>query len=165
MSCLGAAHAVSDISKANRTGREDDVRLRRGRRADYLLHRPGGFDLYSDHINLKFIFNPASLRAAVPKYTVAKLDQWAMLLMGYEYRIKDIAGDDNVWAELLSRWGRVHQGCAIFRVPLKISPLLGKEFVWPTALEVQSVQEAAVSCHQKRKKGLPSKSFWWSAII
>ena len=36
------------------------------RRADYLLHRPGGFDLYTDNSNLKFIFNPASLRADVP---------------------------------------------------------------------------------------------------
>jgi hypothetical protein len=117
------------------------------RRADYLLHRPGGFDLYTDHSNLKFIFNPASLKAAVPKYTAAKLDRWALLLMGYDYRIKDIAGDDNVWADLLSRWGRVRNVCAIFRVPLKISPLMDKEFVWPTVDEVQRIQEVYVEKH------------------
>jgi hypothetical protein len=75
------------------------------RRADYLLHRPTGFDLFTDRANLKYIFNPASLRAAVPKYTAAKLDLWALLLMCYEYRIIDITGEAKVWADLLSRWG------------------------------------------------------------
>ena len=70
------------------------------RRGDYLLHRPGGFDLYTDHANSKLIFNPASINAAVPKYTAAKLDRWALVLMGYDYRIRDIAWDDNVWADL-----------------------------------------------------------------
>ena len=64
--------------------------------------------------------------------------------MGYDYHIKDIAGDDSVWADLLSRWGRVHNVCVIFRVPLKISPLLDKEFVWPTVSEVQSIQAVAI---------------------
>ncbi len=37
------------------------------RRGDYLLHRPGGFDLYTDYANLKLIFNPASINTAVPQ--------------------------------------------------------------------------------------------------
>ncbi len=102
------------------------------RRGDYLLHRPGGFDLYTDHANLKFIFNPASINTAVPKYTVAKLDRWALLLMGYDYRIRNIAGDDNVWADLLSRRGSTPAICAIFRVPLKATHLEDPNFVWPT---------------------------------
>ncbi len=64
------------------------------------------------------------------------------------YRIKDIEGDDNVSADLLSRWGRVQKVCAIFRVPLKISPRLDKDFIWPTAIEVQSIQGAAVKAHE-----------------
>jgi Chromo (CHRromatin Organisation MOdifier) domain/RNase H-like domain found in reverse transcriptase len=69
------------------------------------LHRPGGFSLYTDHRNLKYIFNPQSVVAAVPKYTADKLQRWALLLMSYEYTIQDIPGEDNVWADLLSRWG------------------------------------------------------------
>ncbi len=114
------------------------------RRGDYLLHRPGGFDLYTDHANLKFIFNPASINAAVPKYTAAKLDPWALLLMGYDYRIRDIAGDDNVWADLLSRWGSTPTICAIFRVPLKAAPLEDPNFVWPTLEEIKQLPDVAV---------------------
>jgi hypothetical protein len=93
------------------------------RRGGYLLHRPGGFDFYTDYANLKFIFNPASMIAAVPKYW------WALLLMGYDYRIRDIAGDDNVLADLLSRWGNTPAICAIFRAPLKAAPLEDPNFV------------------------------------
>ena len=75
-------------------------------RADYLLHRPGGFALFTDHANLKFIFNPTSVHASVPKYTAAKLDRWALLLMGYEYRIHSITGESTVTADLLSQCGR-----------------------------------------------------------
>ncbi|ETV90101.1 hypothetical protein H310_15065 [Aphanomyces invadans] len=65
---------------------------------DYLLHTPGGFALFTDHAkkNLKFIFNPALVNAAIPKYTAAKLDRWAFLLMGYTYTIYDIAGEMSV---------------------------------------------------------------------
>ena len=72
-------------------------------RADYLLHPSAGFDLYTDHRNLKYIFNPAGVVASVPKYTAQKLERWALLLLGYQYAIHDIAGELNVWADLLSR--------------------------------------------------------------
>ncbi|KAF0711038.1 hypothetical protein As57867_005399, partial [Aphanomyces stellatus] len=74
-------------------------------RADYLLHPAAGFNLYTDHRNLKFIFSPTAVVASVPKYTAQKLERWALLLMGYSYVIHDIPGEVNVWADLLSRWG------------------------------------------------------------
>ncbi|GMG15436.1 unnamed protein product [Phytophthora fragariaefolia] len=74
-------------------------------RADYLLHRPGGFTLYTDHRKFQFIFNPTSVLSSVPKYTADKHQRWALLPMAYDYDICDIASDENVWADLLSRWG------------------------------------------------------------
>lgn len=38
-------------------------------RADYLLHRPGGFALFTDHRNLCYIFDTHSVSNSVPKYT------------------------------------------------------------------------------------------------
>ncbi|EGZ26619.1 hypothetical protein PHYSODRAFT_250343, partial [Phytophthora sojae] len=73
------------------------------RRADYLLHRQDDFALFTDHRNLQYIFDPHSVPSSVPKYTADKLHRWSLLLMGYKYEIYDIAGDDNVWADLLSR--------------------------------------------------------------
>ncbi|ETV90029.1 hypothetical protein H310_15137, partial [Aphanomyces invadans] len=65
------------------------------KRADYLLHKTGGFALFTDHDSWKFIFDPASVNAAILKYTAAKLDRWVLLLMSYNYTIYYIADDVN----------------------------------------------------------------------
>ncbi|OWZ06592.1 hypothetical protein PHMEG_00021131 [Phytophthora megakarya] len=110
-------------------------------RADYLLHRPGGFMLYTDHRNLRFIFNPSSVVSSVPKYTADKLQRWALLLMAYEYVTCDIAGADNVWADLLSHWGSLLPTiCAVRLLPYEYSPTLNDEFQWFTMAEVLSSQ-------------------------
>jgi hypothetical protein len=99
------------------------------RRADYLLHRQDGFALDTDHRNLRYIFDPHSVSSSVPKYTADKLHRWALLLMAYKYEIYDISGEDNVWADLLSRWGTsLRTVCAIRRVPLPLSPQLDDSF-------------------------------------
>ncbi|OWZ18122.1 hypothetical protein PHMEG_0007837 [Phytophthora megakarya] len=109
-------------------------------RADYLLHRPGRFMLYTDHRNLRFIFNPESVLNSVPKYTADKLQRKTLLLMAYHYNICDIAGDENVWADLLSRWGSaLHKICAIRLVPYEYSPTLNEDFIWPTDFYVLKV--------------------------
>lgn len=114
------------------------------RRADYLLHRPDGFVLFTDHRNLRYIFNPHGVSSAVPKYTADKLHRWALLLMAYRYEIHDIAGDDNVWADLLSRWGSSFKTvCAISQLRMPLSPQLDREFVWPSLVEIATVQSAA----------------------
>ncbi|KAF4133042.1 RNase H-like domain found in reverse transcriptase, partial [Phytophthora infestans] len=64
------------------------------RRADYLLHRHDGFALFTDHRNLRFIFDPHSVSNSVPKYTADKLHRWSLLLMSYKYEIHDIADKD-----------------------------------------------------------------------
>ncbi|GMF10761.1 unnamed protein product [Phytophthora lilii] len=64
--------------------------------------------------------------------------------MGYQYEIHGIAGDDNVWANLLSRWGLSFRTvCAIRQVPLPLSPQLEDNFVWPTMKTIFEVQNDA----------------------
>ncbi|KAH9115474.1 hypothetical protein LEN26_012978 [Aphanomyces euteiches] len=65
--------------------------------------------------------------------------------MGYDYTIYDIAGEANVWADLLSRWGTNSPTiCPIVHVPLKISPLRNEEFVWQSMAEIVDAQLRAV---------------------
>jgi RNase H-like domain found in reverse transcriptase/Integrase zinc binding domain len=119
-------------------------------RADYLLHPVAGFDLFTDHRNLKYIFSPTAVVATVPRYTAQKLERWALLLMGYSYTIHDIAGEANVWADLLSRWGSsLKTICALQRVPLLVSPLRSQQFTWPTTVTIAESQAA-----NKRVAGL-----------
>ncbi|ETO66354.1 hypothetical protein F444_16481 [Phytophthora nicotianae P1976] len=113
-------------------------------RADYLLHRADGFALFTDHRNLRYIFDPHGVSSAVPKYTADKLHRWSLLLMAYRYDIFDIAGDDNVWADLLSRWGSTFLTiCAIRHLQMPLSPQLDAEFAWPLLEEVHRAQESA----------------------
>ena len=58
--------------------------------------------------------------------------------MGYQYEIVHIPGDDNVWADLLSRWGCERSVCAVSFVE---SPQLQTDFVWPSAVEICEVQK------------------------
>ena len=118
--------------------------IRTCRRADYLLHRPCGFDLYTDQRNLRSISDPHSVLSLVSKYTADKLQRWALLLIGYENRIHDIAGNTNVWANILSRWGcSLPKSCAIMRLQPPSSPALDYKFVWPTEREIRTGQKRA----------------------
>jgi transposase InsO family protein len=116
------------------------------KRADYLLRRPGGFHLFTDHRNLQFIFSPASVVSTVPKYTADKLQRWAIVLMSYDYIIRHIPGEENVWADLLSRWGSpLASVCALVRLQPQQSPLLSDEFVWPSVKDLKHAQGVAKS--------------------
>ncbi|OWY94851.1 hypothetical protein PHMEG_00035302 [Phytophthora megakarya] len=102
------------------------------------------FDLFTDHRNLRYIFDPHSVSNSVPKYIADKLHRWSLLLMGYNYDNHDISGEDNVWADLLSRWGSSFKTvCAIRQVSLPLSPQLDESFVWPTFKEIEVAQSGA----------------------
>lgn len=70
-------------------------------KAGYVLHRPGGFDLYIDHRNLCYIFCLQRVVATVLEYTADKLQRWAIFPINFDYKIKDIPAENNVCADLL----------------------------------------------------------------
>ncbi|POM69604.1 Hypothetical protein PHPALM_14096 [Phytophthora palmivora] len=69
----------------------------------YLLDREKGVQIYCDHANLIHIFSPAK---TVKPHLRGKLQRWALHIVGVRYTIEHIKGDDNVWADLVSRWGQ-----------------------------------------------------------
>jgi transposase InsO family protein len=75
----------------------------------HLLIRERGFILFTDHRNLTFIFNPRGQVASVAKPQADRLERWAMFLRSFSYDIFHINGEDNVWADMLSRWGAAKQ--------------------------------------------------------
>jgi hypothetical protein len=72
-------------------------------RLDYYL-APREVLIYSNHRNLAYIFDPLGKDPTLAKRTVGKLQRWALKLSIYRYVITHIAGEDNVRADLLSRW-------------------------------------------------------------
>lgn len=65
------------------------------RKADY-LHQADRFSQFSDHRNLRYIFDPTSVGSPVSKYGADKLHRWTLLLMVFNYGINDISRDSNV---------------------------------------------------------------------
>lgn len=44
-------------------------------RLDYLLMRPGGFTIFTDHRNLEFLFNPEGTSPGLQRHAVAQVSR------------------------------------------------------------------------------------------
>lgn len=69
-----------------------------------LVTTPDGFDLYTDHNNLIFLFDPLTVVPDLSQTSLRKVLRWAVRLSIYRYTFFHIKGEDNVWADLLTRW-------------------------------------------------------------
>ncbi|KAH9094099.1 hypothetical protein Ae201684P_016714 [Aphanomyces euteiches] len=79
------------------------------KRLEYLLLRQQGFRLFTDHRNLLYIFNPRGYNSGMARYQAHKLQRWAMVMATFPYTLEHVAGEANVWGDLLSRWGAAQQ--------------------------------------------------------
>lgn len=70
-----------------------------------MLVRRKGFHIFTDHRNLEYIMDPGSRETALSKPTADRLERWAVSLRSFQYTIQHLAGERNVWADLLTRWG------------------------------------------------------------
>ncbi|KAG2946424.1 hypothetical protein PC110_g21117 [Phytophthora cactorum] len=120
---------------------------------EYLLLRPRGFRLFCDHANLIYIFAPHS---ELKKYVRDRLQRWAMRLCGLHYRIEHIAGEDNVWADIVSRWHvRQVEDVLVAAVQTRgnrpvpvdelsvLRPLMDDDFVFPSLADIAAAQAVA----------------------
>jgi len=120
-------------------------------RLDYLVLRPGGFLMFTDHKNLTFLYNPVTVQPQMPRHVLTKVQRWAMRLSQFEYSIIHIPGVENCWADLLSRWGASDPDntqsspriAALLKAP--VAPDLQPDFEWPTEKEIHDVQHAAIA--------------------
>ncbi|ETW00622.1 hypothetical protein H310_07193 [Aphanomyces invadans] len=94
------------------------------------LQRMQGFHLFANPRNLLYIFNPLGYNSNMARYQAHKLQRWAMVMTSFPYTLEHVAGEDNVWAKLLSRW---------------VSPLQDNDFTWPTAATILEVLQPARS--------------------
>jgi len=117
------------------------------KRLDYLVVRPGGFRLFTDHRNLVYIFNPSGSNSNMAKYQADKLQRWSLVMSTFPYTIECVSGDVNVWGDLLSRWGSAPPDRPVAHVRKLIhvvSPLQHKDFTWPTAATITEVQRSMI---------------------
>lgn len=53
----------------------------------------------------QFIFDPRSIEHTVARYRADKLQRWSIVLQMFRYTVNHVSGEENVWRDLLSRWG------------------------------------------------------------
>ncbi|KAJ8530520.1 hypothetical protein ON010_g14393 [Phytophthora cinnamomi] len=102
-----------------------------------------------------YIFNPEVFDSGIARYQADRLQRWSIALSLFPYVIEHISGAENVWGDLLSRWGATNlaeQGTTPVRVAVvsvideyPISPLEAQDFVWPSLAEVRALISDVVS--------------------
>ena len=113
-------------------------------RLDYMLLQLSGFWLFTDHKTLTFIFNPVAVNPNMAKHVASKIERWSMKLAAFRYHIVRITGEENVWADLLSRWGatafsRPHPKISSLLLA-PVAPSLDPDFKWPSHRELLRLQ-------------------------
>ena len=105
-----------------------------------LLKNPDGFSLFTDHKNLVWILDPE--RRKVVKNADDRLTRWSLSLMSYRFSVEHISGEDNVVADMLSRWRIEYPQtvCGASFRPGQCSTMHKKDFVWPDLNQIARLQ-------------------------
>lgn len=134
-------------------------------RMHWVLATPCGFDLFTDHNNLIFIFDPLSIMPDLSQSSLKKVLRWAVRMSIYNYTCVHISGEENVWADLLGRWSAPKTIRRLISIPALPSSS-SAEFIWPTRDEIATVQKehrSSMPDNLEEEDGLfmfPSKSIW-----
>lgn len=110
-------------------------------RMHWLVTNPDGFDLYTDHNNLIFLFDPLSVVPDLSQTSLRKVLRWAVRLSIYQYTCYHIKGEENVWADLLTRWSNANRTVRrLVHIP-ELPSACSDDFEWPSAKDIADVQQ------------------------
>lgn len=127
---------------------------------DCILLRAPQFRIFTDHLNLKYIYNPLSVDSTLARHVVHKLQRWALKLSVFNYIIEHIPGEENCWADLLTRFGAGLGALdvpaenvlgTIFEAPPQLSG--AKEYKLPSINDYRESQAKAATEGQEHPAG------------
>ena len=104
--------------------------------------------IFTDHASLVYLFDPYGQNPGIARHTACKLMRWAVKLSTFRYVIEHLAGDRNVWADMLTRWAvqernivRVSKLQTLKSLMLApISPHLDAKLDWPRREDIMKAQ-------------------------
>jgi len=79
-------------------------------RLDYMLLSENDTRIFTDHLNLLFIFNPLAVDPTLKRHIVSKVQRWSMALYRFSYVIEHIPGEKNIMADIMTRWLKGYRG-------------------------------------------------------
>lgn len=111
-------------------------------RLDFLLTRIKPFYIMTDHKNLQYIFAPNNELKTATRH---KISRWALALSSFRYEIHHIPGEENVWADLLSRWAKPLINTITIKT-IRLHPFEpNSDFVFPTLDEIIFTQQKYIN--------------------
>lgn len=104
--------------------------------------------VYTDHANLLYIYDPVGRNPGIAKHTACKLARWALKLNEFRFVIEHVSGDENIWADILTRWAvqprneiYISSRQALKSVMLApLNPALHKDLDWPKKIDIKESQ-------------------------
>jgi hypothetical protein len=121
---------------------------------DYLLDSKLPFILYTDHKNLKYLLDHGNGQVT-KRPSRDRLLRWATFIRGYNYEIRYIEGQNNVWSDLLTRWGcpqlekTVMKSVRVYVTPVRtvveeesMASKFGENEHWPSITEIREAQSS-----------------------
>lgn len=72
-------------------------------RLDYLVMGPE-VNIFTDHANREYLYESYGKKPGISRHTVSKLMRWAIKLNAFRYVVEHLPGEQNVWADILTRW-------------------------------------------------------------
>lgn len=100
--------------------------------------------IFTDHANLVYLFDPYGRNPGVSRHTASKLMRWAIKLSAFRYVIEHLPGEENVWADMLTRWAvqdptskKAHHAKRLKALIVSpISPGLDARLDWPKRQDI-----------------------------
>lgn len=120
---------------------------------DYLFYGAKPVHVFTDHRNLLFVFSPLAMEPTLGRHIVTKVQRWGLFLSRFSYVIEHIPGNQNVFADVLTRWlkGYRSEPRALRRVSRStiaaqiIPSSASATFKWPSWEMIQDSQSNASS--------------------
>lgn len=129
-------------------------------RLDFLTSA-GEVHLFTDHSNLTYIFDPYGQNPGINRQVATKLMRWALKLSAYRYVIEYLPGNQNVWADMMTRWAvsseRRVDSTKIGRVMFApVNPSSSEKFDAPCLEDIEKSQRSSTEVPPKQFKRVGS---------
>lgn len=100
--------------------------------------------VFTDHRNLLFVFNPRAMNPDLKAHIVKKVQRWALYLSQFTYYINHVPGDENIMADIMTRWCKGYRYSKISRIQVansdRVPSVQDSDFHWPTSNDIEKAQ-------------------------
>ena len=113
---------------------------------------------FTNHANPMYLYDRCGNNPGIPRHTANKLVKWILRLNCFRYVIRNLSGERNCWADMLSGWAagpitKVSELKLNALIQAPVTPHLDNTYDWPTSNEIKNTQRLASTAPPRRFTG------------